>query len=209
MDKYKELQKIKDEMEKDKNLPLVSRPEDVIPGDGNPDAEIVFIGEAGGYHESIQRKPFVGQAGQLLNKLLMLAGIKREDVYITNMIKTRPPNNRDPLPEELEAYSRYLDKELEIIKPGIIITLGRFSMGKFLPNAKISSAHGRLYRVNWKGIELFIMPMYHPAASLRNGSVMSQEKEDFLRLPEAMKKIEGMKKQIQEEKNKPEQMELI
>ena len=209
MDKYKELQKIKDEMEKDKNLPLVSRPEDVIPGDGNPDAEIVFIGEAGGYHESIQRKPFVGQAGQLLNKLLMLAGIKREDVYITNMIKTRPPNNRDPLPEELEAYSRYLDKELEIIKPGIIITLGRFSMGKFLPSAKISSAHGRLYRVNWKGIELFIVPMYHPAASLRNGSVMSQEKEDFLRLPEAMKKIEEMKKQIQEEKNKPEQMELI
>jgi len=209
MDKYKELQKIKDEMEKDKNLPLVSRPEDVIPGDGNPDAEIVFIGEAGGYHESIQRKPFVGQAGQLLNKLLMLAGIKREDVYITNMIKTRPPNNRDPLPEELEAYSRYLDKELEIIKPGIIITLGRFSMGKFLPSAKISSAHGRLYRVNWKGIELFIVPMYHPAASLRNGSVMSQEKEDFLRLPEAMKKIEEMKKQIQEEKNRPEQMELI
>ena len=117
MDKFKELQKIKDEMEKDKNLPLVSRPEDVIPGDGNPDAEIVFIGEAGGYHESVQRKPFVGQAGQLLNKLLTLAGIKREDVYITNMIKTRPPNNRDPLPEELEAYSRYLDKELEIINP--------------------------------------------------------------------------------------------
>lgn len=209
MDKYKELQKIKDEMEKDKNLPLVSRPEDVIPGDGNPDAKIVFIGEAGGYHESVQRKPFVGQAGQLLNKLLTLAGIKREDVYITNMIKTRPPNNRDPLPEELEAYSRYLDKELEIIKPGIIITLGRFSMGKFLPSAKISSAHGRLYRVNWKGIELFIVPMYHPAASLRNGSVMSQEKEDFLRLPEAMKKIEEMKKQIQEEKNRPEQIQLI
>lgn len=179
-------------MEADKKLPLVSKPEDVIPGDGNPNAEIVFIGEAGGYHESIQRKPFVGQAGKLLDKLLALAKIKREDVYITNMVKTRPPANRDPLPEELDAYSKYLDRELEIIKPKAIVTLGRFSMGKFLPNAKITTTHGHLFRVNWNGKKVFIVPMYHPAASLRNGNVLKQEQADFMRLPDALKKIEEL-----------------
>ena len=94
MSKIEELKKIKEDIEADKNLPLVSKPEDVIPGDGNPDAKIIFIGEAGGYHESIQRKPFVGQAGKLLDKCLSVIGIKREDVYITNMVKTRPPENR-------------------------------------------------------------------------------------------------------------------
>lgn len=211
MDKYKELQKIKDEMEKDKNLPLVSRPEDVIPGDGNPDAEIVFIGEAGGYHESVQRKPFVGQAGQLLNKLLTLAGIKREDVYITNMIKTRPPNNRDPLPEELEAYSRYLDKELEIINPEVIITLGRYSMAKFLQNVFISSVHGKKYDVFWRGRDIVVIPMYHPAASLRNGNVMELEKTDFVNLKEILKKIDEEKKtkEVKDDKVDVEQMSLV
>ncbi len=114
MDKKEELRKIKEDMENDRSLPLVSKPEDVIPGDGNPESEIVFIGEAGGYHESIQRKPFVGNAGLLLNKLLASIHVPRESVYITNMVKTRPPENRDPLPEELEAYSRYLDRELEV-----------------------------------------------------------------------------------------------
>jgi uracil-DNA glycosylase family 4 len=189
MDKVKELQKIKEDMEADKNLPLVSKPEDVIPGDGNPDAEIFFIGEAGGYNESIQRKPFVGQAGQLLNKFLVLAGIKREDVYITNMVKTRPPNNRDPLPEDLKAYEVYLDRELEIIQPKVIITLGRFSMAKFLPNVFISSVHGKKYNIFWKGRNIVVIPMYHPAASLRNGNVLEQEKTDFVNLKTILAEI--------------------
>ncbi len=192
MSKFEELQKIKEDMEADKKLPLITKPEEIIPGDGNPDAKIVFIGEAGGYNELVQRKPFVGQAGKLLDKLLDLAKIKREDVYITNMVKTRPPNNRDPFPEELSAYEAYLDRELEIIQPNVIITLGRFSMGKFLHDKKISTTHGHLFRVNWGSKKIFVVPMYHPAASLRNGNVLIQEQADFIRLPIALKKIEDL-----------------
>jgi len=200
MDKTKELKKLKEEMETDKTLPLISKPEDIIPGNGNPDAKIVFIGEAGGYHESVQRKPFVGAAGQLLNRGLAAIKIKREDVYITNMVKTRPPQNRDPLPVELNAYSKYLDKELEIIQPKIIVTLGRFSMGKFLPGEKITSIHGRQFKLKWHGKDLIIVPMFHPAAALRSEEVMSKFKEDFLKLP-----------RILEENTKPEikQMNLV
>ncbi len=196
MTKSGELQKIKEDMEADKKLPLISKPEDVIPGDGNPDAKIVFIGEAGGYHESVQRKPFVGQAGKLLDKGLKAIGFEREEVYITNMVKTRPPQNRDPLPEELAAYSRYLDRELEVIQPKMIVTLGRFSMGKFLPGG----IHGKKFMIKWHNRNLVVVPMYHPAAALRNGNIMSQFREDFLNLPK-----------IFEEVNKPEikQMDLI
>ncbi|MEK7497562.1 MAG: uracil-DNA glycosylase [Patescibacteria group bacterium] len=190
MSKIEELKKIKEDIEADKNLPLVSKPEDVIPGDGNPDAKIVFIGEAGGYHESIQRKPFVGQAGKLLDKVFVEIGIERKDVYISNMVKTRPPENRDPTPEELSAFGKYLDRELEIIKPKVVVTLGRFSMGKFLPFAKISSVHGKVHKLQWKDRDIVIVPMYHPAAALRNGNVMAQFREDFLKLPEILKEID-------------------
>lgn len=204
MDKVLELRKIKEDMENDKSLPLVKRPEDVIPGDGNCDSEIVFIGEAGGYHESIQRKPFVGNAGMLLNKLLASINLPRESVYITNMVKTRPPENRDPLPGELAAYSRYLDRELEVIKPKVVVTLGRFSMAKFLPNARISGVHGKKFEVNWNGKNILVVPMYHPAAALRNGAVMNEIKNDFLKLPRYLK--EGEKK---EPEVKAEQSELF
>ena len=204
MNKPEELRKIKEDMENDKSLPLVKRPEDVIPGDGNCDSEIVFIGEAGGYHESIQRKPFVGNAGMLLNKLLASINLPRESVYITNMVKTRPPENRDPLPEELAAYSRYLDRELEVIKPKVVVTLGRFSMAKFLPNARISGVHGKKFEVNWNGKNILVVPMYHPAAALRNGAVMNEIKNDFLKLPRYLK--EGEKK---EPEVKAEQSELF
>jgi len=199
MNKKEELLKIKEDMENDKNLPLVKKPEDVIPGDGNPESEIVFIGEAGGYHESIQRKPFVGNAGMLLNQLLRLINIPRESVYITNMVKTRPPENRDPLPEELEAYSRYLDRELEVICPRVVVTLGRFSMAKFLPNARISGVHGKKFEVNWNGKNILVVPMYHPAAALRNGAVMEQIKNDFLKLPEYLKEAENKEREVKTE----------
>ena len=189
MSKKEELEKIKEDMEADKNLPLISKPEDVIPGDGNPDAKIVFIGEAGGYHESIQRKPFVGQAGKLLDKMFAEIGIERKDVYISNMVKTRPPENRDPTPEELLAFGKYLDRELLVIQPKAVVTLGRFSMGKFLPWAKISSVHGKPERVKWKEQEIVVVPMYHPAAALRNGNIMTQFRDDFLKLPEILNEI--------------------
>ncbi|MEK7526030.1 MAG: uracil-DNA glycosylase [Patescibacteria group bacterium] len=209
MSKKEELQKIKADMEADSKLPLISKPTDIIPGDGNPDAQVVFIGEAGGYNESIQRKPFVGQAGKLLDKGLAAIKVSRDDVYITNMVKTRPPNNRDPLPEELAAYEAYLDRELEIIKPLVIVTLGRFSMGKFLPSAKISAVHGQKTVIKYKNRDVTVVPMYHPAAALRNGSIMTEFKKDFMKLPETFTQVENIAKQQRQENEKPEQMELI
>jgi len=203
------LEKVKKDMERDKNLPLISGPQDIIPGDGNPNAQIVFIGEAGGYHESVQRKPFVGNAGMLLNRLLMMISIPRESVYITNMVKTRPPENRDPLPGELEAYGRYLDRELEIIRPKVVITLGRFSMAKFLPGVFISSVHGKAREVEWKGVSIVVIPMYHPAAALRNGQVMQKIKDDFLMVPDILKNIDNKKDDKIENEEVSEQMNLL
>lgn len=199
-------------MEADKVLPLISKPTDIVPGDGNPDSKIIFIGEAAGYHESVQRKPFVGQAGQLLNRMLLLIKVDRSDVYITNMVKTRPPNNRDPMPEELKAFEKYLDRELEIIQPKVIVTLGRFSMAKFFPTARISSVHGKSFKIELKERSILVVPMYHPAAALRNGAVMEQFKIDFLKLPgylEEAKSLIGEKIKKVEEEPQPEQMELI
>lgn len=206
MSKFEELQKLKEEMEKDDSLPLKKADTNLVFGVGNPDTKILFIGEGPGFHENRLGEPFVGNAGKFLDQLLRSINIPRESVYITNVVHHRPPENRDPLPEEIAAYGKYLDKMVDIINPEVIITLGRFSMGKFLPTAKISSAHGRLYRVNWKDKDLFVIPMYHPAASLRNGEIMRQEKEDFLRLPDALKKIEEEKKK---KVLKSEQMGLI
>ena len=209
MDKALLLQKIREEMESDKELPLINKPTDVIPGDGNPDSEIMFIGEAGGYHESIQRKPFVGNAGKLLNQLLSSINIPREDVYITNMVKTRPPENRDPLPEELAAYSKYLDREIDIIQPEMIVTLGRFSMAKFLSGVFISDVHGKSREVQWKGRLVVVIPMYHPAAALRNGEVMRKIKEDFLKVPEILQEIKNKENVNIKMNQEVQQMELL
>jgi uracil-DNA glycosylase len=209
MNKPEELKKIQIDMEEDKNLPLVEKPQDVVPGYGNPDAKIFFIGEAAGYHESVQRKPFVGQAGKLLDKVFLLIKIDRGDVYITNMVKTRPPNNRDPFPHELKAFENYLDRELSIIKPDVVVTLGRFSMAKFLPEAKISSVHGKKFMVECLGTKVLVIPMYHPAAALRNGAIMEQFRNDFLKLPQYLKELENEKIFEQEKPADVEQMELI
>jgi len=143
MDKTKELEKLKREIEADKGLPLFGKA-NLVFGEGDPDAKIVFIGEAPGFHEDKHQRPFVGRAGQLLNKMLLDLGWKRESVYITNIVKRRPPENRDPFPEEIEAYKPYLKQQLAIIQPKIIATLGRFSMNYFLPKAKISLDHGKV-----------------------------------------------------------------
>jgi len=194
-------------MEKDDSLPLKTPDTNLVFGVGNPEAKILFIGEGPGYWENLKKEPFVGNAGKFLDQLLASINIPRESVYITNVVHHRPPSNRDPLPEEITAYGKYLDELMNIISPEVIITLGRYSMAKFLPNTRISTSHGKLYKVNWSGSDLFVIPMYHPAASLRNGEIARQEKEDFLRLPDALKKIEEEKKKAKEPK--PEQMGLI
>lgn len=153
----------------------------------------------------MKKEPFVGNAGKFLDQLLKSINIPRESVYITNVVHHRAPENRDPEPSEIDAYGKYLDEIIKIIDPEVIITLGRFSMGKFLPEVKISSTHGKVHRVNWKGWDVVVIPMYHPAAALRNGEVMRAEKEDFLKLPEILKQIGEEKKP----REKTEQMELI
>lgn len=153
-----------------------------VPGEGNPRSEIMFIGEGPGFHENEQGRPFVGQAGKFLDELLEAAGYKREEVFITNVVKCRPPGNRDPLPEELAACGRYLDRQIETINPCVIVTLGRISMGKYLPNARISEIHGKPAWVQ----DRLIVPMYHPAAALHQPSLKPVVIADFQKLPEAI-----------------------
>lgn len=198
MNKNEELLKLKSHMLKDEKLPLKKGATNLVFGIGNADSKVLLLGEGPGYWEDQEAEPFVGRSGKLLNHLLQLIGLKREDVYITNVIHHRPPDNRDPLPEEIGAYKPYLDKIIEIIKPKIIVTLGRFSMGKFLPGVKITSVHGKIHQVNWMGKEVIIMPMYHPAAALRNPEVMRQIRDDFQKLPEILKEANKVEvKQMQ------------
>ncbi|EKD63568.1 MAG: hypothetical protein ACD_51C00253G0004 [uncultured bacterium] len=164
----------------------------VVPGDGNENAEIMFIGEGPGKDEDLQGKPFVGAAGKFLNELLNSINLEREDVYIANVIKCRPPGNRDPFPEEIEACWPYLEAQIRIIRPALIVTLGRHSMGRFLPGLKISQAHGQPKR--YKGIDggkQVYYPMYHPAVALYNGSYREILIRDMKRIPKLLEKIKN------------------
>ncbi len=156
----------------------------LVLGDGNPDAEIVFIGEAPGKKEDETGKPFVGAAGRFLDEMLQSIDLKRADVYITNIVKYRPPNNRDPLPAEKEAFLTYLHKQIDIIKPKLIVTLGRHSMEVLLPGLKISSVHGQPKRYNGQ----VYLPLFHPAAALYNGGMRQTLLDDFARIPSILKK---------------------
>ena len=153
--------------------------------DGNPEAQIVFIGEAPGKNEDEQGKPFVGAAGKFLNEMLEMIGLKREDIYITNIVKYRPPNNRDPLPDEKEAFLPYLQEQLDIIQPKMIVTLGRHSMDVLLPGLKISQVHGKPKRYK----DHVYLPLFHPAAALYNGGMRQTLIDDFALIPTIMKKI--------------------
>lgn len=152
----------------------------LVLGDGNPDANIVFIGEAPGKQEDEQGLPFVGASGRFLNEMLEAAGLVRSDVYITNIVKYRPPNNRDPLPEEKKAFWPYLMRQLEIINPKVIITLGRHSGAAFIPDLRISQDHGHARKVKYHESEFLVIPLYHPAAALYNGSMRQTLIDDFL-----------------------------
>ncbi len=177
MTKQSDLDTLKKEMEKDNSLPLMES--NLVFGEGNPDCKVMFIGEAPGFTENELRRPFVGRSGKLLDRLINEAGWKREDVYISNIVKRRPPDNRDPCPEEIAAYTPFLSKQIEIINPPIIATLGRFSMNYFVPDAKISRDHGKVIAHEGRKI----VPLYHPAAGLRNPSMLKDLEIDFKKLP--------------------------
>lgn len=168
---------------------LAAQATNLVMGDGNVDADIVFIGEAPGKNEDEQGLPFVGAAGKFLNEMLAQAGMSRSDVYITNIVKYRPPNNRDPLPDEKKAFWPYLLKQLQIIEPKVVITLGRHSMEYFLPGMFISQIHGQPKRIQFGDHKLVIVPLYHPAAALYNGSMRQTLIDDFLVVPDIIKKI--------------------
>lgn len=160
-------------------------------GNGNPDSQIIFIGEAPGKSEDEQGVPFVGAAGKFLAEMLNSIGLKREDIYITNIVKYRPPNNRDPLPEEKELCNEWLINEIKIISPKLIVFLGRHSMTRFFPTEKISEIHGKLLIKNTDefGKQAF-MPLYHPAAALYNGGMRETLIKDFKKIKVALEKIE-------------------
>lgn len=161
-----------------------------VPGDGNPDAEIVFIGEAPGKKEDEVGRPFVGAAGKFLAEMLEDIKLSREAVYITNVVKYRPPNNRDPEPREKESCRAWLQEELAFIKPKLIVFLGRHAMNNFFPSEKISNVHGKLLIKEIAGITTnYFFPLYHPAAALYNGSMRNTLKADFRKIPIVLKKI--------------------
>ncbi len=150
-----------------------------VPGEGNVRTKVLFIGEGPGANENATGRPFVGQAGNFLNNLIGIAGLKRQEVFITNVVKCRPPANRDPLPEELSACARYLKRQIELIDPLVIVTLGRFSMARYFPLQRISAIHGQGQWIN----ERMIVPMFHPAAALHQPSLRSAIEHDFSLLP--------------------------
>ena len=174
-----------------------------VPGEGSRSADVVFVGEGPGFHEDQQGRPFVGPAGRLLDELLASVGLDRKDVYITNMIKCRPPNNRDPLPGEIEACKPYLDEQIEMIAPKVIVALGRYSFSKFFPDEPIGKARGKPRR--WNG--LIVYPMYHPAAALRNGSLRAALERDFQSLLPLLEK--GLPSSRPQEADQSEQLSLL
>jgi uracil-DNA glycosylase family 4 len=189
-DKQAELDKVRQAIIDNNVCPeLAAQATNLVMGDGNVNAEIVFIGEAPGKNEDEQGIPFIGAAGKFLNEMLAQAGMDRSDVFITNIVKYRPPNNRDPLPDEKKAFWPYLLKQLQIIEPKVVITLGRHSMEYFLPDMKISQIHGQPKRIQFGDHKLVIVPLYHPAAALYNGSMRQTLIDDFLMVPEIIKKI--------------------
>ncbi|NOZ28213.1 MAG: uracil-DNA glycosylase [Chloroflexi bacterium] len=174
-----ELERIAAEIRSCTLCPLARSRTNAVPGEGPADAEIMFIGEGPGFHEDRQGRPFVGAAGRFLEELLASIGLTRDQVYITNVVKCRPPGNRDPQPEELKACRPYLDRQIDVIKPKIIVTLGRYSMARYFPGASISRIHGRPKRVG----DIICFPMFHPAAGLHQPRWRPLIEEDIKKLP--------------------------
>jgi len=209
--KQKQLDEIREKILREKVTPkLKETATQLVFGAGNPDADILFIGEAPGKNEDQKGEPFVGAAGKFLNEMLAMVDLERKDVYITNIVKYRPPNNRDPLPDEKAAFLPYLQAQLEVIQPKIVVTLGRHSMNCFLPDLQISKIHGqpKRIRINMRnqaermkegetgvspesshGVPIVIMPLFHPAAALYNGGMRQTLIDDFAKIPVVLQKI--------------------
>lgn len=173
----------------------------VVPGEGDEDAELLFIGEAPGWHEDQQGHPFIGPAGGFLEQLLASIKLTREQVYIANVIKCRPPSNRDPLPSEIQACRKWLDRQIEIIQPRMIITLGRYSLARYFPNESISKVHGKARKVG----DIICYPMYHPAAALHQGTLRQIIEADMLQIPRVLAQSE----QIPEAEAESQQLSLF
>ncbi len=187
VEKQNSLEQIKADILKQNICPdLAKTATQLVFGDGNPNADLVFIGEAPGKNEDLQGLPFVGAAGKFLNEMLASISLERSDIYITNIVKYRPPNNRDPLPEEKADFLPFLKKQLEVIKPKLVITLGRHSMDSLIPGLKISEVHGQPKRLNGQ----VYLPLFHPAAALYNGGLRQTLIDDFSRIPAILKKID-------------------
>ena len=180
---------------------LVNNRTRVVPGDGAEDADIMFIGEAPGWHEDQQGRPFVGPAGQFLDKLISSIDLKREQVYITNIIKCRPPTNRDPLPLEIQNCHPWLERQIELIHPKIIVTLGRYSMAMFFPGKIISKIHGTAQKRD----NVIYYAMYHPAAALHQQSLRQTIEADMLKIPALVASLEN----VPEDKQAPEQLSMF
>ena len=178
------LRQIADEIQKCTRCPLSYSRKNSVPGEGPANAEIMFIGEGPGFYENEQGRPFVGQAGKYLEELLQKIGLKRNEVFITNVVKCRTPANRDPQDEELEACRNFLERQIRAMQPRIIITLGRFSMGRYFKEAKISLVHGNTVWVKGQ----MIIPMYHPAAGLHQPVLKAAIEKDFLKVPDYIQK---------------------
>ncbi len=179
MSQLTQLEKLKKQELQDNSLPLKRTATNLVFGEGNSKAKIFFLGEAPGRQEDLTGQPFVGQAGKILNQLLESIGLDRNDVFITSVLHYRPPKNRDPKPSEILAFKPYLDKIIEIIKPKIIVTLGRHSLKEFLPNASIANVHGKPHQLTINGERLTLIPMYHPAVVLYRRNLQKVLEEDF------------------------------
>lgn len=177
-----------------------------VPGEGPADARVMLIGEGPGFHEDRQGRPFVGPSGQYLEQLLAIIGMTRNQVFITNVVKCRPPGNRDPLPDELAACRDYLDRQLALIKPEVVVTLGRYSMERFFPGQSITRIHGQPKRVG----NVFYLPLFHPAAALRRPEWREASEKDIQQIPKLLAELDRAKEQKDnDEGGKPEQLNLF
>lgn len=188
MDKEKVLKEIAESIKSCKKCRLYSTATNAVPGEGNINSKVIFIGEAPGHNEDISGRPFVGRAGKLLDISLKGIGYKREDIWIGNIIKHRPPDNREPLPDEISACSPFLDLQIKMINPVLIVTLGRYSMNYFYPEGKISLDKGRLVKIR----NFYIYPVYHPAAALRSTKMLQDFNQDFQKIPEMLEKAQEL-----------------
>lgn len=205
MDGNKELELVAQEARVCTKCRLNLSRKNAVPGEGPANADLMFIGEGPGFHENEQGRPFVGAAGQFLEELLASIELRREQVFIGNVVKCRPPGNRDPQPDEIEACAPYLERQIRAINPKVIVTLGRYSMARFMPNARISAVHGQARVINGR----MVVPLYHPAAALHQPSLRRVVEEDFSALPACIHQARETPAEIQEPPADPQQLNLF